>query len=53
MVREWKDMHNDIISGKLAEGCSQAAKDYMTGLEYQMSGNELWSRTTPRYNQLD
>lgn len=53
MVREWEDMHNDMVYGKLAEGCSQAAKDYMTGLEYQMSGNELWSRTTPRYNQLD
>lgn len=53
MVREWEDMHNDMVSGELAEGCSQAAKDYMTGLEYQMSGNELWSRTTPRYNQLD
>ena len=53
MVREWEDMHNEMVALKLAEGCSQAAEDYMKGLEYQMSGNELWSRTTPRYHQLD
>ena len=53
MVREWEDLHNEMVARKLAEGCSQAASDYMKGLEYQMSGNELWSRTTPRYNQLD
>ena len=53
MVREWEDLHNEMVARKLAEGCSQAAIAYMKGLEYQMSGNEYWSRTTPRYNQLD
>ena len=53
MVREWEEMHNEMVAQKLADGCGQAAKDYMTGLEYQMSGNELWSQTTPRYHQLN
>ena len=29
---------------------TQTVKDYMKGLEYQMSDNELWSNTTLRYN---
>lgn len=53
MTREWEDVHNELVAEKVAEECSQAAKDYMKGLEFQMSGNELWSKTTPRYHKLD
>ena len=53
MKRESEDSHIEMVARKVADGCSEAAKDYMMGLEYQMSGNELWSRTTPRYNKLD
>lgn len=53
MAREWENAHDEMVAMKVAEGCSQAAKDYMKGLEYQMSGNELWSRFTPRYHKLD
>ncbi|KAI1205726.1 Aristolochene synthase [Annulohypoxylon truncatum] len=51
MVREWEMTHEDMCEG-LSTG-SQAVKDYIRGLEYQMSGNELWSETTPRYLEVD
>ncbi|KAL9628711.1 MAG: hypothetical protein Q9164_007167 [Protoblastenia rupestris] len=52
MVREWESVHNQLVEEKLhgPRECSQAAKLYMRGLEYQMSGNEQWSKTTLRYN---
>ena len=53
MTREWEHMHDEMVAKEVADGCSPAVKDYMLGLEYQMSGNELWSKTTPRYNKLD
>lgn len=53
MTREWEDVHDEMVAEKIAAGCGQAAKDYMKGLEYQMSGNEQWSMTTPRYHKLD
>ncbi|KAL8823934.1 MAG: hypothetical protein Q9191_005429 [Dirinaria sp. TL-2023a] len=51
MVREWESTHDQLVADKLqaSEGCSEAAKLYMKGLEYQMSGNEQWSKTTLRY----
>lgn len=53
MIREWELVHNQLAAQAIAAGCSQAVKGYMKGLEYQMSGNELWSRTTLRYHKLD
>lgn len=53
MARAWEDVHDEMVAKEVADGSSQDAKNYMMGLEYQMSGNELWSRTTPRYNKLD
>ena len=53
MTREWERVHDEIVARNIADGCSPAVKDYMKGLEYQMSGNELWSQTTLRYNKLD
>ena len=52
MAREWEKVHDNLVAEKLnASGeCSQVAKAYMKGLEYQMSGNERWSKTTLRYN---
>ena len=54
MIREWELVHDELVEQKLAseDGCSQAAIDYMKGLEYQMSGNEEWSRTTLRYSDI-
>lgn len=54
MVRQWELKHEMLCSEpKVSKGCSEAQKLYLQGLEYQMSGNELWSRTTPRYLIVD
>lgn len=50
MVREWELIHDAMREGLIAAGTSsQSVRDYMRGLQFQMSGNEQWSRTTPRY----
>lgn len=51
LVREWEIQHELLAAERIAsvDGCSQGVKDYIKGLEYQMSGNELWSKTTLRY----
>ncbi|OQD87378.1 hypothetical protein PENSOL_c079G06152 [Penicillium solitum] len=52
MTREWEVVHDEIVAEKITspDGCSEAAKAYMKGLEHQMSGNEQWSKATRRYN---
>lgn len=50
MVREWELIHMNMCQDLIEAGYnSQSVKDYMRGLQCQMSGNEHWSRTTPRY----
>lgn len=50
LVREWELVHDAMCESMIVAGSgSQTVRDYMRGLQYQMSGNELWSRTTPRY----
>lgn len=51
MVREWEFVHDQLVAERMASpnGCSGEVKRYMKGLEYQMSGNEIWSKTTLRY----
>lgn len=51
MVKEWEVVHDVLTAAQLARpgGCRTEVKKYMKGLEYQMSGNLLWSRTTLRY----
>ncbi|EAW10787.1 uncharacterized protein ACLA_052600 [Aspergillus clavatus NRRL 1] len=51
MVLEWDMAHNELVAEQLARpgGCRPAVQLYMKGLEYHMSGNEVWSRTTRRY----
>lgn len=51
MIREWEHIHDQVVAKVEAEGCSEAVKIYMKGLEYQMSGNEMWSKTTRRYSE--
>ena len=54
LIREWELAHDKLAAQRVAnpEGCSQAVEDYIKGLEYQMSGNELWSKTTLRYSNV-
>ena len=48
MVREWERAH-EAMAEALGSPMSAAVQDYVCGLQCQMSGNELWSRMTPRY----
>lgn len=52
MCREWETCHRDLAQGCIGQGsgeCSDDLRAYIVDLEYQMSGNELWSCTTARY----
>lgn len=53
MIREWEVAHDELVIEMVKAGCSEAVRDYMKGLEYQMSGNEAWSRTSRRYSDLE
>ncbi len=48
MVREWERAH-EAMTQALGPQTSATVREYVCGLQCQMSGNELWSRTTPRY----
>lgn len=53
MCREWEHRHEELTKecfSANATRCSEDLRAYTKGLEYQMSGNELWSLTTPRYS---
>ncbi|KAF2796773.1 Aristolochene synthase from penicillium Roqueforti [Melanomma pulvis-pyrius CBS 109.77] len=54
MAREWERVHDSMAQELLTSvgANSEAMKLYIKGLEYQMSGNELWSKTTPRYHNV-
>lgn len=47
MCREWELVH--FAEVEKLWGCKEDIITYCKGLEYQMSGNELWSRSTLRY----
>ncbi|KAI0407180.1 Aristolochene synthase from penicillium Roqueforti [Xylaria palmicola] len=53
MTREWEETHDRMVVEVEAAGCRDEVGAYMKGLEYQMSGNELWSKTTLRYSKVD
>lgn len=52
MCREWERCHQLLVA-KVEKDTNQQAsaalRAYMKGLEYQMSGNEMWSQSTLRY----
>ncbi|KAI1208436.1 Aristolochene synthase from penicillium Roqueforti [Annulohypoxylon truncatum] len=51
MCREWELIHQELVKKRMSseEACSSSLQKYVKALEYQMSGNELWSRSTGRY----
>lgn len=57
MVREWERVHERLV-GELVMGAGPtekvpvAVREYIKGLEFQMTGNEMWSMTTPRYREV-
>ncbi|KAF9870659.1 hypothetical protein CkaCkLH20_11965 [Colletotrichum karsti] len=54
MCREWELVHEDLVKRRLESqiACSSDLRAFMKGLEYQMSGNEAWSESTPRYHSV-
>ena len=52
MVRGWEVRHFQLADEMLCKSSSPAIRAFLKGLEYQMSGNELWSLLTPRYNRV-
>nr|POE75184.1 aristolochene synthase [Quercus suber]POE94735.1 aristolochene synthase [Quercus suber] len=54
MCREWELQHIHLFEKRCQDQTSPPSESllrYIKGLEYQMSGNELWSKTTLRYNK--
>ena len=53
MCREWELCHKKLVAAlENSEKTSSELRTYVQGLEYQMSGNELWSHTTKRYTEV-
>lgn len=54
LIREWEYTHQELVKNRTAAlpKCTVELLAYVNGLEYHMSGNELWSRTTKRYSQV-
>lgn len=54
-IARWEHAHDTLceLQSRSPEGCSATEREYVKGLEYQMSGNELWSKTTKRYSVID
>lgn len=51
LCREWEIVHETLATEILAQRDSHNLRVYLKDTEYQMSGNEIWSRLTMRYPQ--
>ena len=49
MCREYELVRRQLVQ-EATPGSSGSLQKYMRGPEYQMSGNERWSESTPRYH---
>ncbi|KAH8664711.1 Aristolochene synthase in complex with 12,13 Difluorofarnesyl diphosphate [Xylariales sp. PMI_506] len=49
LCREWEVRHGELVAKALQTCNTPNLRAYFRGLELQMSGNEVWSRSTPRY----
>ena len=52
ICREWERTHESLVSEQKSKGCNENISAYVQGLEFHMSGNELWSKTTKRYHDV-
>jgi aristolochene synthase len=52
LCREWEIVHETLVAEILANHDSPKLRAYFKETEYQMSGNEIWSRITLRYSQI-
>ena len=53
MCREWELTHLEQVEKLRQSGHGSNVLTYCKGLEFQMSGNELWSSGTKRYIGLE
>ena len=56
MCREWELIHQQLEAKRKQESGKKVREEvmkYIKGVEYQMSGNEIWSKTTKRYIGVD
>ncbi|KAI8627396.1 Aristolochene synthase in complex with 12,13 Difluorofarnesyl diphosphate [Xylariaceae sp. FL1651] len=49
LAREMEIEQEFLVREALAQRDTQDMRTYLEGIEYQMSGNEFWSRSTDRY----
>lgn len=52
ICREWERIHEELVLEQKSQDCGDKISSYMDGLEFHMSGNELWSKTTKRYHDV-
>ena len=53
LVREWEVRHEAMVRERAAsDDCGNDLREYLKGLEFHMSGNEAWSRSTKRYQNV-
>ncbi|KAI0904516.1 Aristolochene synthase in complex with 12,13 Difluorofarnesyl diphosphate [Ustulina deusta] len=52
LCREWEIVHETLVAEILDKHDSRQLRAYFKETEYQMSGNEIWSRLTLRYSQI-
>lgn len=50
MCRAWEHQFKEQEKTILEASDTPSMRKYLLGLEYQMSGNEAWSRSTERYS---
>ncbi|KAI0146376.1 Aristolochene synthase in complex with 12,13 Difluorofarnesyl diphosphate [Xylariaceae sp. FL1272] len=49
LCREWEIEQESLVEEALAQKDTPEFREYLKRIEYQMSGNEFWSRSTDRY----
>jgi aristolochene synthase len=49
LCREWEVKQECLVYEALAQKDTPDMREYLKRIEYQMSGNEFWSRSTERY----
>lgn len=49
LCREWETKHRGFVDSLGGGNDTTTLGVYLQNLEYQMSGNEAWSKMTPRY----
>ena len=52
ICREWERTHEELVLKHKSQDCGEKILSYIEGLEFHMSGNEVWSKTTKRYHDV-